>query len=101
MRREISGAFGSGVIYNATGLNTIETRMGTMASVIDEGNGRKRIEFGPVGARKRIRLGKATENQAIGFKLRIEKLESARILGNPPDDETARWVTARDDVMHG
>lgn len=72
-----------------------------MASVCDEPNGRKRIEFGPVGARKRIRLGKATENQAQAFKLRIEKLESARILGNPPDDETARWVVERDDVMHG
>jgi integrase len=72
-----------------------------MASVCDEPNGRKRIEFGPVGARKRIRLGKASEKQALAFKLRVEKLESARILGHPPDDETSRWVAALDDKMHG
>jgi integrase len=70
-----------------------------MASVCDEPNGRKRIEFGPVGARKRIRIGRVTEKQAVAFKVRVEKLEATGATGHP-DDETAAWVAKLDDKMH-
>jgi hypothetical protein len=72
-----------------------------MASVCNEPNGRRRIELGPVADRKRIRLGKATAKHAEAFKVKVEQLVSAKILGHSADDETTRWVAELDDVMHG
>ena len=71
-----------------------------MASICDDGGGRKRVLFvGTDGKRHAVRLGKATMKQAESFKLRIEQLVSAGITGIM-DDETARWTSGLDDVMH-
>src|SRR5687768_15912931 len=73
-----------------------------MASVVDDPNGRKRILFiGADGKRRAIRLGKATAKQADAFKVKVEQLVSASILGHSPDDETSRWVAGLNDVTHG
>ena len=71
-----------------------------MASIVEDPNGRKRILFvGADGKRRPIRLGKATAKQAEAFKMKVEQLVSAKILGHPPDDETSRWAAALDDRM--
>jgi integrase len=65
-------------------------------------NGRRRILFiGPDGKRRAIQLGKADKKQAAAFRLKVEQLVSAAILGSAPDDDTSRWVAALDDKMHG
>lgn len=72
-----------------------------MASIVDDANGRKRIQFiGTDGRRRAVRLGKATAKQAEAFKVRLERLVSSAILGHPADDETTRWLASIDDVMH-
>lgn len=71
-----------------------------MASIGTETNGRKRILFvSGDGSRKTIRLGKVTMKQAEAFKVKAEALIGAGITGNM-DDETSRWLAARDDKMH-
>lgn len=72
-----------------------------MASITDDGNGRKRIQFfGADGVRRALRLGKATMRQAEAFKVRLEHLVSAAITGGALDDETSRWLAALDDKIH-
>ena len=73
-----------------------------MASVIDDPNGRKRIQFvGRNGKRKTVRLGKATARQAEAFKVRLEHLVLAAsgVSGNL-EDETARWLADLSDTMY-
>src|SRR3954469_21445949 len=73
-----------------------------MASIVDDPNGRKRILFvGADGKRRPIRLAKATMKQAEAFKVKVEQLVSASIVGHPADDETSRWLAGLDEVMHG
>lgn len=73
-----------------------------MASIIDEGNGRRRIEFiHPDGSRKRIRLGVATKHDAETFKMRLAKIVAAMFRADVPDDETNRWIGELSDKMHG
>lgn len=73
-----------------------------MASISRERNGHWMIQFvAPDGKRKTIRLGKATRKIAEATKVKVERLVAARLLGHPVDDETARWVNERDDLMHG
>ncbi len=74
-----------------------------MASVIADPNGRKRILFvASDGSRKAIRLGKATAKQADAFKVRVEQLVLvATGATSALDDETARWVGALDNRIHG
>ncbi len=65
-----------------------------MASIAEDPNGRKRIIFADGdGARKAIRLGKCDRKAAENFRLRIEKIVSAKITGGTADDETTRWIT--------
>jgi len=72
-----------------------------MASVIDDGGGRKRIAFVRAdGKRPAVRLGKVTAAQAERIKLRIEDLISAAATGTPIDDETSRWLAALPDDAH-
>jgi integrase len=72
-----------------------------MASVVDDPNGRKRILFvGSDGKRRAIRLGKVSAKQADAFKVKVERLVAAQIVGHPPDDETSRWLVDLDDVIH-
>lgn len=72
-----------------------------MASIVSDPNGHKRILF-IAGNRKRraVRLGRASIKQAEAFKVRVQQLVSALVVGQPPDDETNRWLTTLDDVMH-
>ena len=71
-----------------------------MASVNNESNGRKTIQFvGGGGKRKSIRPGKMTRKAAAAFKLRVEHLVSASITGHPLDEETSRWLAGLEDEM--
>ena len=73
-----------------------------MASISKAPNGRRVIQFmAPDGRRRSIRLGKVSQRQAEAVKLRVECLAAAAISGHTVDDETARWVAALDDTLHG
>src|SRR2546423_864477 len=72
-----------------------------MASIGTETNGHRRILFvARDGSRKTIRLGKTSQRQAEAFKVKVEQLIAAAILGHPADEETSRWLAGRDDVIH-
>ena len=71
-----------------------------MASICDDPNGRRRIQFkGADGKRRTIRLGKISRKQAQVIKLKVEALVSASISGHTPSDETARWVRGLNDWL--
>ncbi len=71
-----------------------------MASISRDKNGRKRILFVTEdGKRKAIRLGKMNVKQAEAFKLKLEAVIAGRFTGI--DAETARWVAALPDAIHG
>src|SRR5438045_3205486 len=72
-----------------------------MASIIDDPNGKKRIQFVPDdGGRKTIRLGKLTMKQAEAIKVKVEDLIGASKGAGLVQDETARWVAEAPDVLH-
>ncbi len=73
-----------------------------MASVISDPNGRKRIQFmAGNGARRTIRLGKATMRQAESIKVRVEQLALAATgATGVVDEETIKWLAGLDDVMY-
>lgn len=65
-----------------------------MASVINDPNGRKRIQFvAPDGSRKAIRLGKIDRKGADSICRHVEALLSAKISGQPVSRETATWLS--------
>jgi integrase len=71
-----------------------------MASIGIDSNGRKRILFiASNGRRKTIRLGKASQRQAVTFKAKIESLIAQRITG-AIDDEVSKWLADLPDAMH-
>ena len=71
-----------------------------MASVCNDPGGRRRILFvDRHGNRKAVRLGKASERQALAVKLKIEDLVAAQLRGVSPLDETSRWVASLDDTL--
>jgi len=74
-----------------------------MASVINDPNGRKRIQFvAGDGARRTIRLGKASVRQAESIKVRLEQLILASTgATGVVDDETIKWLGGLDDGMYG
>ncbi|HEV2295325.1 MAG TPA: phage integrase SAM-like domain-containing protein [Tepidisphaeraceae bacterium] len=64
-----------------------------MASVIEESNGRRRIEFfDSARRRRRVRLGKMSAKQADAFKGKIEAVVSDQIVGRAHDAELSRWL---------
>lgn len=66
-----------------------------MASITNDPNGRKRIQFVDVdGIRKAIRLGKVSKRDAESFKIKLEALLSCKIVGNSPDRDTSIWVAS-------
>src|SRR5579884_2692460 len=72
-----------------------------MASIGTDPNGYRRILFvARDGSRKTIRIGKTTRRQAEAFKVKVEQLIAAAVLGHPPDEETSRWLAERDDLIH-
>ncbi|MGB7158217.1 MAG: tyrosine-type recombinase/integrase [Tepidisphaeraceae bacterium] len=71
-----------------------------MATIGNDPNGRKRILFvAGDGKRRTIRLGKATQRQAEGFKVKVEALIGASLSGSI-DDEVSRWLASRDDKTY-
>jgi integrase len=73
-----------------------------MASIGNDRRGLRRILFSaPDGKRKTIRLGKASMRQAEAFKVKVEQLVHAALLGHSPDDETSRWLTSLDKRLYG
>src|SRR5688500_13219767 len=71
-----------------------------MASVIEQANGRKRLEFTVGKKRQRIRLGKAPLKLVEAYKVKIEQLVVAANLSQSPDEDTSRWVVGLGDKMH-
>ncbi len=72
-----------------------------MASVCKDGNGTKRVLYvGEDGRRRTLRLGKASMKQALAFKVKLEALISGSLTG-AIDPETASWVAALPENMHG
>jgi len=71
-----------------------------MASIVNDGNGRKRILFvAPDGIRKPVRLGKASDKQAEAVKVLVERLQAAQVTG-VLDKDTAVRVRELDDKLH-
>lgn len=71
-----------------------------MASVIDDPNGRRRIQFvASDGSKRTLRLGKVSRKQADAFKVKVEAVIAANITGSM-DDETSRFIAQLDEKMH-
>ena len=71
-----------------------------MASIARDANGCKRIQFVHAdGSRPAIRLGKCSQRDAESFKIKVEALLSAKMLGNSPDRETSEWLAGRSDEL--
>ena len=61
-----------------------------MASIVNDPNGRRRIQFvSPDGSRKTIRLGKVDRKTAEGVCRHVEALLVAKISGQPVPRDTA------------
>lgn len=71
-----------------------------MSSIIRDPEGRKRITFGPVNARRTIRLGKCGMSDAEKFRVRVDALISCRALNQAPDASTSEWLAGLPDEMH-
>lgn len=71
-----------------------------MASISNERNGRKTIQFvGPNRKRKSIRLGKCSKRHAEAVKVKVEQLVTSVLTGHSIDDETTRWVAGLNDTL--
>ena len=72
-----------------------------MASIANDPNGLKRIQFMDGGGhRKTIRLGRCAERAAESVRLRVEELQSARLNGHPLSRETSLWLSGIGDELH-
>ncbi len=72
-----------------------------MASINNEPNGRRTIQFvGADGKRRSIRLGKVSRRQAESVKVKVEDLAAACITGHAPRRETAQWLSDLDNRLH-
>jgi integrase len=73
-----------------------------MASISNDGNGRRRVQFvHPDGRRMAIRLGKVSHRNAEAFARRMEQLLACMRLNQPMDADLASWVAAQDDRTAG
>ncbi|NQV26959.1 MAG: site-specific integrase [Rhodopirellula sp.] len=72
-----------------------------MASLIQEKDGRRRIQFYD-GNRKRrsIGLGSISERNAERIRDKVEQLVEHAVTGTPLDSDVSRWVASLDDRMH-
>lgn len=72
-----------------------------MASIGRDQNGLKRILFvSRDGSRKTVRLGKCSQRDAEGFKLKLESLLSANLMGGALDRDTSLWLASVGDDLH-
>ena len=73
-----------------------------MASIANDPNGRRRLQFTDAnGRRQTIRLGKIPKRTAESVKIYVEHLLTAKLSKQPIDGETARWVASLDDILAG
>ena len=72
-----------------------------MACVIDDPNGRKRIQFmAGDGSRRTVRLGRCSRRDAEQVCRHIEALLAATISGQPVSRETAVWLSGIGHKLH-
>lgn len=73
-----------------------------MASIIDDPNGRRRIQFtAGDGTRKTVRLGQMDRKTAETARTHIERIIGANMGGGAWPDETSRWLAGLPDLLHG
>ncbi len=73
-----------------------------MASISDDPNGRRRIQFvAPDGSRKTVRFGKIDRRGAESVCRYVEALLSAKIGGQPVPEDTAAWLSGIDRASGG
>jgi len=70
-----------------------------MASLVNEGNGRRRIEFVDGKRRPKFRLGKISERHARTVLHHVEELLSAKTSGHALAHDTADWLTQINDEL--
>ena len=71
-----------------------------MASISNDPNGRRRIQFfGGDRKRRTIRLGKVSLRYAESVRIKVEDLVSASITGHVLAGATDRWLVAQNDDM--
>jgi integrase len=72
-----------------------------MASIANDPGGRRRIQFVAGDQRRRtIRLGKVSKKSAEEICRKVERLNAAKIMRQPIDDDVARWVSELDVVLY-
>jgi integrase len=72
-----------------------------MASITREKNGHRTIQFADLNRNRRsLRLGKTSQRNAEGFKIKIEALLAAKMAGRSPEAEVSRWLAALPSAMH-
>ncbi len=72
-----------------------------MASITNEPNGYRTIQFaGSDGRRRSIRLGKVSKRHAASVKVKVEDLAGSALTGHAPSDETSRWVASLDQTLN-
>jgi integrase len=72
-----------------------------MASISTSGNGIRTIYFvAGDGKRKRLRLGKIPDREAVKIKIKVESLNAAVIGGFPLDNETIHWLGTIGSKLH-
>lgn len=73
-----------------------------MASIVNDSGGRKRILFvNERGERKALRVGACSKATAEAVRVRVEALLAAHFNAAPIDRDTARWVAAIPNALHG
>jgi hypothetical protein len=71
-----------------------------MASLSNDGGGRRRIQFmGVDGRRHSIRLGKIAQRAAEAIQVRVETLIAAAMSKTPIDADTAKLGAGQPDTM--
>jgi len=72
-----------------------------MATIGNDSNGRKRILFvDGDGKRRTLRLGKGTRHWAEQIRTHVEALVISKLLGLPPERQTAAWLAGVGDAFH-
>ena len=72
-----------------------------MASITNEPNGRRTIQFvGIDGKRRSVRLGKVSKRVAEAVKLHVEDLVACQRTGQPVPLATDRWLEQAGDQLH-
>jgi integrase len=72
-----------------------------MASLIQEKDGRRRIQFyDGNGKRRSVGLGSINERNAERIRDKVEQLVEHAVTGTPLDSDASRWVASLDDKFH-